>query len=161
MKRTHIFFWLIIMGFSSAVSAQQTASIVSFEELQQRIEASEKPLTVINFWATWCAPCIKEMPHFEQVFQNDPSNIDLVLVNLDFAEDVEKVNNFIKKKDLKGDVLLLDNLDYNSWIDKIHPSWSGAIPATLFVNTLTDERKFVEGEISEKELEEHLNEVIN
>jgi len=89
------------------------------------------------------------------------SRIDLVLVNLDFADDIDKVNSFIARKSLTGEVLLLDNLDYNSWIDRIDPSWSGAIPATLFINQQKDIRKFIEGEITAPELAHHLDEMIN
>jgi len=143
------------------VTAQQTAKIISFEDLEERINTSEKPLTVVNFWATWCAPCIKELPYIEEAYQQNKSRMDLVLVNLDFADDIDKVNSFIARKSLTGEVLLLDNLDYNSWIDRIDPSWSGAIPATLFINQQKDIRKFIEGEITAPELAHHLDEMIN
>ncbi len=161
MKIFQILLVLSFMSMPGWLQGQTEASIVSFEQLQERIEASEKPLTVINFWATWCAPCIKELPYFDAAYKNNPQQIDLILVNLDFADKIDKVNAFIEKKDLSGEVLLLDNLDYNSWIDRIDPSWSGAIPATVFVNRGTGDRKLVEGEMSEEELERNLNEMFN
>jgi thiol-disulfide isomerase/thioredoxin len=143
------------------LNAQQKAEIVTFEDFERRVEASDKPVTIVNFWATWCAPCIKELPYFEEAFQSDPEHIDLVLVNLDFADKVEKVNAFLEKKSIKGDVLLLDNIDYNSWIDRVEPSWSGAIPATLFISHHSGKRKFVEGELSKSDLKNHIEEMIN
>ena len=158
IRTTFLFIVLFIPGW---IYSQSTASIVSFDQLQGRITDSRKELTVVNFWATWCAPCIKELPYFEAAFKENADRMDLILVNLDFADKIDKVNTFINKKALTGEVLLLDNIDYNSWIDKVDPSWSGAIPATLFINARTGERKLVEGEMSEGELSTHLNEMIN
>jgi thiol-disulfide isomerase/thioredoxin len=143
------------------LNAQQKAEIVTFEDFELRVKASDKPVTIVNFWATWCAPCIKELPYFEEAFEADPDNIDLVLVNLDFADKIDKVNAFLEKKSIKGDVLLLDNIDYNSWIDRVEPSWSGAIPATLFISHHSGKRKFVEGELSKTDLKSYIDEMIN
>lgn len=149
--------------FISTLSAfgQQKAKIVKFDGFENKIESANKALLVVNFWATWCAPCIKELPSFESAFADNKNSMDLVLVNLDFADKIDKVNSFIQKKDLKGDVILLDEIDYNTWIDRVDPSWSGAIPATLFIDKRTGTRKFVEGELSSEELEKILNEFLN
>ncbi len=153
-------FILSLAGGGFNLYAQHEARIIKFDEFENRIADSKKEVTVINFWATWCAPCIKELPYFEKAFQQHNGKMDLVLVNLDFAEKIEKVNEFIGKKSLKGEVLLLDEIDYNSWIDRVDPSWSGAIPATLFINQSTGERKFVEGELSGEELNTILNDFL-
>ena len=151
-KLTSLFLSGILILLSSAAEAQQPAEIIKFEDYQARIASSKKPLTVINFWATWCAPCIKELPYFNKLYVENPERIDLVLVNLDFADKIEKVNEFIVKKNLQGDVLLLDEIDYNSWIDRVEPSWSGAIPASIFINNRSGKRIFIEGEIDEARL---------
>ena len=77
----------------------------------------------------------------------------LRLINLDYADKLDKVNEFMVRKNIQSDVLLLDDIDYNSWIDKVDKSWSGAIPATLIINPRTGKRKFVEKELKEGELE--------
>lgn len=135
-------------------SFAQTA-VVKFEEIDKLIKSppSEK-IQVINFWATWCAPCVKELPLFENLNTQNPDEVEVTLVSLDFADHVDKVNTFIARKNIKSRVLLLDNIDYNTWIDRVDTSWSGAIPATLIINPKTGHRKFIGKEIKQGELEE-------
>jgi hypothetical protein len=83
----------------------------------------------------------------------------MYLINLDFADKIGRVKSFIKRKNMTAPVLLLDETDYNSWIDRVEPSWSGAIPATIIINTKTGKRKFVGKEISEPELQAMISEV--
>lgn len=146
------------MLFSGAASAQK-ASVVKFNALQNLIESSDKRIKVINFWATWCAPCIKELPLFEALNASQPEGVEVTLINLDFADKIDKVNSFLVRKNMKAKVLLLDEVDYNKWIDKVDKSWSGAMPATLIVNSSTGKRRFVERELAEGDLEKLINEV--
>ena len=148
----------IILGvafafFSFTVStAQNTAEIIKFGKLESMIKESGEGIKVINFWATWCGPCIKELPYFETAKRTYGDKISVNLISLDFADQISKVNKFVERKGMTSNIYLLDEIDYNSWIDKVDKSWSGAIPATLLINEETGERKFVESEISEDEL---------
>lgn len=135
------------------VIAQNKAEVVQFDRIESLITEKGEGVHVINFWATWCAPCIKELPYFEALPDTfNGRKIKVTLINIDFVEKLDKVNSFIDRKAISSEVLLLDNLDYNSWIDKVDKSWSGAIPATLIVDSKTGERKFIEGELKEDEL---------
>lgn len=149
---------IALLCLSGEVAFCQTAEVVKFNALKSLIEAPSGNIQVINFWATWCAPCVKELPYFETL-NSSKSNISVTLVNLDFAEKVDKVNAFINRKALKSKVLLLDEIDYNSWIDKVDKSWSGAIPATLIINPSNGKRKFVEASLQEGDLEKLIKEV--
>jgi len=136
----------------------QEASIIKFETLDTLLKSPSPEVIVVNFWATWCGPCIKELPHFEELNRAGDPRIKVILVNLDYADKVEKVNSFLRIKNIKSPVLLLDEIDYNSWIDKVDKSWSGAIPATLVLNTVTGKRNFVEKELSESDLQQLIEE---
>jgi thiol-disulfide isomerase/thioredoxin len=96
----------------------------------------------VNFWATWCKPCIEELPYLEQLHQDkfdDPVNV--ILVSLDFINQLEeKLIPFIQEFKLRSTVVVLDDPDANSWIDKVDPTWSGAIPATFIYQR--DKRMF-------------------
>lgn len=135
--------------------AAQDVKVIKFKELEKLRQAPGDTLYVVNFWATWCKPCIKEMPYFEAVNkQYKGQRVRVVLVSMDAVEDMEKrVKPFVKKRQLQSRLLLLDEPDGNTWIDKIEPKWSGAIPATLFFNNSRKQYYFVERELSEQELQ--------
>lgn len=138
----------------------QRAEIVKFDALQKILDSKGGKIQIINFWATWCAPCVKELPLFERLTKESKPNVTVTLINLNFADEIEKVNIFIKRKKMATRVLLLDEIDYNKWIDKVDKTWSGAIPSTLILNTNTGQRKFIEKELLEGDLQKLINEVI-
>jgi len=124
--------------------------VISYPEFEEMVATSSNQIRVYNFWATWCAPCIKEMPHFDKV-NNEDKDIALYFISLDDGRKTERVTNFIDKRKIQAPVYLLDDIDYNKWISKVHADWSGAIPATLFVDAKGN-KHFHEGEMSEEEL---------
>ncbi|WP_228450826.1 TlpA disulfide reductase family protein [Chryseolinea soli] len=149
---------LLCLLVASAASAQQ-ANVIKFDKLQALIDSKSDQVQVINFWATWCAPCVKELPLLEKLNATNDPTVKVTLINLDFADKLEKVNAFIARKNMKTDVLLLDEIDYNTWIDKVDKSWGGAIPATLIINPKNGRRKFLDKELQEGDLEKLIAEV--
>lgn len=147
---------LFLLSWQTAFS--QT-TVIKFDHLEKVIGAPSDKIQVINFWATWCAPCVKELPLFEKLQEERPDQVKVTLINLDYADKLERVNAFIARKKMKAEVLLLDEIDYNTWIDKVDKSWSGAIPATLIIYPKTGHRKFVEKELLEGDLEKLIMEV--
>jgi thiol-disulfide isomerase/thioredoxin len=149
---------IVLFSLIAQITFCQTAEIVKFDVLKDLIEKPSGEIQVINFWATWCAPCVKELPYFE-IVDSTKSDISVTLINLDFADKLDKVNAFIARKAIKSKVLLLDEIDYNMWIDKVDKSWSGAIPATLIINPSNGKRKFIEASLEEGDLEKLIKEV--
>ena len=98
---------------------------------------------VINFWATWCSPCVKEIGYFEELHrESGTSKLKVFLISLDFPNQLERrVMPFLEERDISAEVLLVTDLKYNEWIDRVDSSWSGAIPATLIYQG--DERIFL------------------
>ncbi len=144
------------------VRAQHEVKVVKYDALETLITRDSPKLEVINFWATWCKPCIKELPYFQALHQKMGGTVTVTLISLDFADELNtKVIPFVNKRQLAPTVLLLDEIDYNSWIDKVDSTWTGAIPATLVINHQTGKRKFVENELTNKELIELVNELLN
>lgn len=137
--------------------------VVKFPALDSYISSAEGPrIKVINFWATWCGPCIKELPYFDALDkQYSDEKVEVLLVSLDFADQLEKVEIFLKRKSISSKVWLLDESDANSYIDLVDTRWSGAIPMTLLINTTTGKRIFLEKELSQEELERHLKLLLN
>jgi thiol-disulfide isomerase/thioredoxin len=137
-------------------AAAQDTRIIKLPELEKLLNPESDTTYVINFWATWCKPCIKELPHFDALEESFPgSRLKVILVSLDFRRQYETVLlPYVSKNKVKSQVLLIDEPDYNSWIDKVDPSWSGAIPATLIVNKKSGIRKFYEREFTRDEINE-------
>jgi thiol-disulfide isomerase/thioredoxin len=133
--------------------------LVKLPELQKLINQPGS-VKVINFWATWCGPCVKEMPFLEKI-NHDNKNIRVILVSMDYDLDPDpsKVKKFMTKKKILSDVVILAEENPNDWIEKIDKSWTGALPSTLVVNPNSGKRKFVQGELKEGDLEKFIAEV--
>lgn len=141
-------------------SAFAQPKIIKLPELQAIMDAPGEEIRVINFWATWCAPCIKEMPLFEKLNKERKDvSVTLVSMDMDLDPNPQKVNKFVARKKLASRVLILDETNPNSYIDKIEKQWSGALPATIVINGKTGKRKFVERELHEGDLEKLIDEV--
>jgi len=104
-----------------------------YDALAPALQQNNDTTYVINFWATWCKPCIEEMPYFEQLHeQYREKKVKVILVSLDFSRQLEsKLLPFIADRKLQPEVIALTDNKYNEWIDKISPEWSGAIPITI------------------------------
>ena len=152
-----VFSLLSVLQFAAA----QNVPVINLDQLEERLEQGRDTTYVVNFWATWCSPCVKELPYFENLGAtraNKPFKV--LLVTLDFAESLNtKVIPFIKKKEIKSEVLLLDESNPNKWIPRVSNAWSGAIPATIFINKQKKTRHFHEGSFKEGELDSKLNEI--
>ncbi|GAB2869589.1 hypothetical protein GCM10027044_34500 [Hymenobacter ruber] len=145
---------------SAPVFAQNVA-VIKFPELQKRLARLTDTTYVVNFWATWCGPCVKEMPNFEQLrMANAGKKVKVLLVSLDYASQLDKkVKPFVKQRGLKSEVLLLNEPDPNEWIDKVDAKWSGSLPFTLIFNNQTKRRITFERELSAAELQAALKNI--
>ena len=139
----------------------QPAATIKLADLEKIMSDKATPVHIINFWATWCGPCIKELPFFEKITAKGSPDIKVTLVSmdLDLDPDPEKVYKFIARKNLQSEVFLLDEPDPNSWINSIEKEWSGALPATIIINHRTGERKFIGRALREGELDGYLQEL--
>lgn len=124
----------------------QEVTVVKWKEIQDILSQSSDTTYIVNFWATWCKPCVVEIPYFEEIQQNfKDKNVRVIMVSMDFAKDIStRVIPFVHQHRLTGKVWVLNEPDTNSWIEKINPEWSGAIPATLIVNNQKKKKVFFE-----------------
>lgn len=149
-----IFILICLSLVTYSVHAQ--VKLLTLDELDERIANGKDTTYVVNFWATWCAPCVAELPHFEKIrIENLEKPVKVLLVSLDFKSKLQKeVVPFVSKKNIKAEVFLLNEPDQQMFIDRIDKNWSGSIPATLFVKKAV--RRFYEKEFTEKELKNTL-----
>ncbi len=147
-----VIFCCLIFLLSAVVFGQEIKKM-SIAELETYIRESNKPL-VINFWATFCAPCIHEIPYFENIVKEKYDGIvELVLVSLDPRQYFPaKVASFASQKKFSSTILWLNETNAEVFCPKIDAKWSGAIPATLMVNNKKNYRKFYEQQLTPLQL---------
>lgn len=135
--------------------------IYDYDGLEPIINKKDDKVYVVNFWATWCAPCVKELPYFEKVNENyKDKGVEVLLVSLDFPKNYDtKLKPFMKKYDLKSEVVAFDDVNQNRWIPAINKDWSGAIPATIIYKG--DKRQFYERSFTQEELETELKQFLS
>lgn len=148
MKTVFISFLL----FANVTVKCQKATMLTLDQLNTRISKGKDTTYVINFWATWCVPCLKELPAFEtlhRAYKDVKLKILLVSVD-DSTQAVRSLTSFIKKKNLKNEVWWLHEKNQQTFIDRVDPSWSGSIPATLMIKG--DKRRFFENDFTYSKL---------
>jgi thiol-disulfide isomerase/thioredoxin len=167
MKKSLLILVLLLVFFSCKKNALKVVAVKDFkpvtmvknynyQQLKPLLEKNNNTTYIVNFWATWCAPCVKELPYFEKInSEYATKNVRVLLVSLDFPKYVDtKLIPFINKKKLQAEVVLLNDINEDVWIQAIDESWSGAIPATLIYNK--NNRKFYEQPFEYEALENEL-----
>jgi len=151
-----IFSTLLFFVFAAA-NAQTTIPKWKLKDLQSAIKNADKP-TVFNFWATICKPCVEEIPYFQEIAKKyDSTGVRLVLVSLDLLEAYPKqIATFATKHNFTSPIKFLAETNADLFCPAVDSSWSGVIPASLFINNKTGYRKFFEEQLSKEKLEKEL-----
>lgn len=149
---------LLLLLLVSGLRAQHVP-VIKITDLEKRINAGSDTTYVINLWATWCAPCVAELPIFEKcdsIHKNE--KVKVLLVSMDDIKTLnKKVVPFVKRKKLHSEVVLLDESKADYFLPKLEPGLSGTLPATVVLNNTTGFRWFVEGQLkNEAQLEEQV-----
>ncbi len=169
------FLYMILIIFFTGCKGEKTAALTctdsfngdgleipvyDFEGITPLLHRNDGKTRIINFWATWCKPCVAELPYFELVNSRYPDDkVEVILVSLDVPNQVEsKLIPFLKKQKIQSKVVLLDDPDANSWIPKVNLNWTGSIPATIIYKGGV--RRFYEQSFTYNELEKELKKVL-
>jgi len=158
MKKTTFF---ILLFFAYSVCFSQSIKKVKITDVAKMIDTSSTPL-IINIWATWCAPCVHEIPWFEkQVAELKDTTVQLILISVDFRTDYpKKLENFVREKGYKSKVLWLEETDASYFCPFIDKDWDGNIPVTLMVNNKKKYRQFYNSQITEPRLKLELQKLL-
>src|SRR5947207_14794175 len=109
-----ILLFVALLIFSVVINAQKIKK-VKITELEKTIRESKTPL-IVNFWATFCKPCVEEIPYFQETIKKyQKDSIRLLLVSLDLQDFYPaKIKNFATKRKFTASILWLDeyNEDY-------------------------------------------------
>lgn len=136
-----------VAGISGDNIPGKLAIYERFEDIEHIFQYDNDTTYVINFWATWCKPCVAELPYFDDLYKEyKDDKVKIILVSLDFPKQIEtKLIPFIKKNNVLPEVKMLKDSDINSWGETVSEEWDGAIPITLIYNK--DKRLFLSGEL--------------
>lgn len=136
----------------------QSIEWIKPDRIQEWKSPANDTVYVLNFWATWCAPCVAELPVFEQMqakFANQ--KVKIILISTDFKRDANtRLPEFVQKKQLQCKVVLMEESNPNRYIDQVSTEWSGAIPATLIIRPSTGFERFYEKQIDADLLEKNI-----
>jgi len=145
--KTIVAFLILIAFFTNFGKSQTTIPVYNFDQLEPLLHQRNDTVYLINFWATWCAPCRKELPDIEKIGEKySREKFKVILVSLDMSETINStLIPFLKKNNIRSQVIVLDDPDSNRWIDKVDSLWGGSIPATLVYRN--DEKIFIEKQV--------------
>lgn len=100
--------------------------------LFKRNEENPKPL-LVNFWATWCGPCIEEFPDLVEIDKDYKGKIDFITITLDDLEEIETgVPRFLRQQKAEMPTYLLKTADESEAISAVYSEWQGGLPFTIF-----------------------------
>ncbi|MFN8236609.1 MAG: TlpA disulfide reductase family protein [Chitinophagales bacterium] len=154
MKKMIVLGLLGVMGFCALA---QDIPMVKIEELKKVYTRPNDTTYVVNFFATWCGPCMMEIPVLNK-FREDTkdTNIQLIMVSLDNSKSLRKLPMLIKKLKIKAPVYLLNESADYSWLPYIDKRWQGSIPATMVINVNRNKKAFFETPLEEGQLQFYL-----
>lgn len=149
-----------VIDSTTSSSSQNILPEVNQEQLANLVSAKKNDtLYVTNFFATWCGPCMKEIPHFvEKMEQTKGKPVKFTFVSVDAKEDWNTaVSDFADEYNIKKNVILFDASTITpDYFTKLTKTWDGSsIPFTLIKKgDKTDETV---GMMSKEDLEKKLN----
>jgi thiol-disulfide isomerase/thioredoxin len=153
--------FMVLLCAWSVVQAQGPVQKIKITELQEYIAKSDHPL-IVNFWATFCVPCNKEIPYFQStVGRYKDQGVELILVSLDLPDYYPaKISDFARKQGYTARLMWLNETDADYFCPKVDPHWSGGIPSSLFVDNKTHYRRFFDRQLTEPQVELEIKKMI-
>ncbi len=144
---------LVLVFLMSAKITLAQIKTITLPALKQKIALQTTDKIIINFWATWCKPCVAELPQLEQLNAHfDQHQIKVILVSVDFLNEIAKVNQMVKTKGLKSEAWLMNAKNQNDFIEGVSKNWSGSVPASWLINKKTGKNKMIEKSLTEIEI---------
>jgi len=144
LKTLFIIFILLSVKFTYS---QELIYLNNLEDIENIKKESAGKVMVINFWATWCKPCVEEFPDLIKIhhdFKND--NVKLILISLDFKEDIDsKLYLFLKNNNVDFTTYHLEVRNPDDIINYFDKKWDGGIPATFIFDKSGNLQQYILG----------------
>lgn len=140
-------FVVLLLAWAPHSASAQMPTLVSatHSEILNAVEENDARVTVVNFWATWCVPCIEEFPDFVELDRTmEAQGVEVVFVSTDFPDEKEAAQEFLAKQGVR-DVSYLKEGKTTPFVNAFHEDWSGAVPATFVYDSDASLVEFWEG----------------
>lgn len=151
-----------LLALGTLAGEAQTIPSWKIADLQHYLKTVKKP-TIVNVWATYCQPCVKEIPYFQSTlkFAAD-GKVDLLLLSLDLGTFYpDKIAAFAKAHDFYAPIVWLNETDADVFGPTLDSTWTGAMPCSIFYNPATGYRKFYAGQLSPDQFKDALKALLN
>jgi len=154
--------FILLVIFDVFLANAQSIPKWKITDVEDFIKKSESPV-IVTFWATYCIPCIEEIPYFEELVKKyEDKGVKLLLVSLDFENFYpSRIRKFAAKQKFTAPIVWLDETSADYFCPKIDSAWSGVMPATLLVNNKSGYRSFFEEQIPREVLEAEILKMVD
>ena len=129
-------------------------SMIGGRDYQVLVKSSQGRVTLVNFWATWCTPCVRELPtlaRLREKFGN--SGLNVILISANEPEERPEVFSFLRKKGITFTTYMKKSTDDATFMAAVDPAWSGALPVTFVYSAGGKRLKVISGERTYEEWE--------
>ena len=139
--------------------AKSPPRLVEANEVKELVAQQRGRVVLLNFWATWCPPCLVEFPEIVEIEKTyRERGLAVVSVSADSADRIESdLIPFLAKHAPEFPIYVMRTDDLDTFMQRIDPEWTGEVPATFFISRGGDVTFKRFGAMSRAQLEQALD----
>jgi len=128
-------FLVLVLQVSTVCADDSSPEQLSSDGLKTLLEQQQGQVLIVNLWATWCAPCIREIPELMELeLELASQGVRLIAVNMDDPADQERVREFVADHFSNLYTYQRSEFDMDTLVSVIDPAWNEILPTTYLVD---------------------------
>jgi thiol-disulfide isomerase/thioredoxin len=153
----------LLFLYSQISTGQEVLPLSNIKDLEALKESNKGKVVLVNFWATWCVPCVKEFPEIVQLYKDyKKKNFKVIFISVDFPDEIDsKVKPFLKKKNVDFVSYYSNFDDVSELINSFDTKWGGDIPATYIFSRTGKLTSVLQGKKEYSEFEEAIEKALD